>query len=133
MEALRQPVRSPASAFRKRVRSRSRWISARGSQASHSESKSRANSSASQRASSRSVFGCRRRPRSALARPGSTRCTSKPCCSSSRATQRQPVVASITTAASLSFHSIAQSLSRSRDGSNRLSLSSPESGSSTTA
>ena len=46
--------------------------------------------------------------------------------------QRQPVVASIATAASLPRHSIAQSLSRSRDGSNRLSRSSPVSGSSTT-
>jgi hypothetical protein len=52
-----QPVRSPASAFRNRVRSRSRWISAGGNQASHSESSSRASNSANQRASSRSVFG----------------------------------------------------------------------------
>jgi hypothetical protein len=51
----------------------------------------------------------------------------------SRATQRQPVVASIATAASFPCHCIAQSVSRSRDGSKRLSRSSPESGSSTAA
>src|SRR5207249_8781904 len=46
--------------------------------ASHSDNSCRASTSASQRASSLSVLGRRRRPRNALARPGSTRWTSKP-------------------------------------------------------
>jgi hypothetical protein len=60
------------------------------------------------------------RLRSALARPGSIRWTSKPRRASSRATHRQPVVASIATAASFPCHSIAQSPSCPRDGSKRL-------------
>jgi len=48
--------------LRNRVRSRSRWISSGGNHASHSDNNSRASNSASQRASSRSVFAPRRRP-----------------------------------------------------------------------
>jgi predicted ATPase len=62
----------------------------------------------SQRASSRSVFALRRRPSRPRACTGSARRTSKPIATSSRQTQRQPVVASIATATTRLCHASAQ-------------------------
>jgi hypothetical protein len=73
------------------------------------------------------------RPRSAFARAGSTRRTSKPRALSSRHTQRQPFVASIATAASSPRNGIAQSLSSSRVAPKRRSTVSPVSTSNTAA
>jgi hypothetical protein len=92
-----------------------------------------ANSRANQRASSRSVFALRRRPNSARTCTGSASRTSKPCLDSSRQTQRQPVVASIATAATRPCHSSAHRARLSRSAEKRASITSPLSGSSTAA
>jgi hypothetical protein len=63
-----------------------------------------ANSRASKRSSSRSVLALCRRPSRARVCTGSARRTSKPLATSSRHTQRQPVVASIATAATPPRH-----------------------------
>jgi hypothetical protein len=117
--------------LRSRVWSRSVWISAGGSH--DSGSISFANNTHNQRASSLSVFARLIRPRSAFACAGSTRRTSKPCALSSRHTQRQPLVASIATAASLPCSGIAHSSSSSRVAPKRRSLVSPLSTSNTAA
>jgi hypothetical protein len=90
-----------------------------------------ANNKHNQRASNRSVFARRVRPRNAFAFAGSTSRTSKPSALSSRHTHRQPVVASIATATNLPRKGIAQSLSSSRVAAKRRSDVSPLSASNT--
>ena len=92
-----------------------------------------ASSRASQRASRRSVFALRRRPSRPRVCTGSASRMSKPCAESSRQTQRQPVVASIATAATRPRHSSAQRARLSRSAENRSSTTSPLSGSNTAA
>jgi hypothetical protein len=107
------------------------WSPAGGSD--DSGSISFADNTHSQRASSRSVFPRSSRPRSAFACAGSARRTSNPRAFSSRHTYRQPIVASIATAASLPPSGIAHSSRSSRVAPKRRSLISPVSTSNTAA
>jgi hypothetical protein len=127
--AQRRP--SPASAFRNRVRSRSRWISASGTH--DSGSISFASKRASQRESRRSVFAPRHLPSKARLCPGSASRTPKPRPASLRQAQSQPIVASIATAWTRSRHRSTQRARRSRPAEKRSSTTPPPSGSSIAA
>jgi hypothetical protein len=117
-------VRSSISVCRKRARER-HWRTCSGG-IQDSGNRRSANSSRSQRASSRSVFARRLRPRNARVSTGSARCGSAPAVASASLTNSQPVHASTATLTSPSKR-LTQAVTAAGVASIRPPLTSPDS------